>query len=269
MYKQNFNESALSGVIIILCSFLGHALHRMTTGRAKDKGETVVWCLAVLDNLTIISGDSRGKLTFWDGKLGALVESYQSHKADILSLVVSEDKKTLYCAGVDPNIVSYVIVNMKENRKWVKNTERKIHDHDVRALVLVEDKMYSGGVDGYLACSYYPPKTLLKYPPFPQNPCAIVSKTSRYILLKYAKHLELWSLGTVNASDKNGYNGLLPLKDGPKKLLQLCRTVKDESGEQVREGIACCALSNDGSWVAFSTDRTLRIFRFRYVSNSL
>lgn len=241
----------------------------MTTGRAKDKGETVVWCLAVLDDLTIISGDSRGKLSFWDGKLGALVESYQSHRADILSLAVSEDRKTLYCAGVDPKIVSYVQVNMKgENKKWVKSIERKIHDHDVRALLLVGDKVYSGGVDGYLACSYYPPKTLLKYPPFLQNPCVTISKTKRVVLLKYARHMELWSLGSVNVDDKsNTTSGLLPLKAGSKKLVQLSRTVRDESGEIVRDGIACCALSNDGSWLAYSTDQSLRMFQFEYVRN--
>lgn len=238
----------------------------MTTGRAKNKAETVVWCLAVLDDLTIISGDSRGKLSFWDGKVGALVESYQSHKADILSLVVSDDRKTFYCAGVDPNIVSYVKVNVKgENQKWVKSIERKIHDHDVRALLLVENKVYSGGVDGYLACSYYPPKTLLKYPPFFQNPCVVISKQKRMILLKYARHVELWSLGNANSHENKNYNGLLPLKNGPKKLLHLTRTVKDDSGEHVKEGIACCAISNDGSWLAFSTDSSLRMFHFQYV----
>lgn len=237
----------------------------MTTGRAKDKGETVVWCLAVLEGLTIISGDSRGRLSFWDGKLGAQVESYQSHRADILSLAVSDDKKTLYCAGVDPNITSYVKVNVKgENQKWVKSIQRKIHDHDVRALLLIDDKVYSGGVDGYLACSYYPPKTLLKYPPFLQNPCASVSKSKKYILLKNARHIELWSLGAANDKDGN-YQGLLTLKEGSKKLLHLHRTVKDDSGEQVNEGIASCALSNDGTWLAYSTNTALRVFRFHYV----
>lgn len=226
----------------------------------------MVWCLAVLDDLTIISGDSRGKLSFWDGRLGALIESYQSHRADILSVVVSDDGRTLYCAGVDPNIVSYVKVNVKGgHEKWVKSIERKIHDHDVRALMLVGDKVYSGGVDGYLACSYYPPKTLLKYPPFLQNPCVAISRKKRYILLKYPRHIELWSLGDVNANENNNYTGLLTLKSGPKKLLQLHRTVKDDSGEHVREGIACCAISDDGSWLAYSTDKSLRIFRFRYV----
>ena len=37
----------------------GHALHKMTTTRSSSTRETVVWSLAVLPDLTIISGDSR------------------------------------------------------------------------------------------------------------------------------------------------------------------------------------------------------------------
>lgn len=42
----------------------GHAIHKMTTGRitnrpGMDRRETIVWCLTVTDDFTIISGDSR------------------------------------------------------------------------------------------------------------------------------------------------------------------------------------------------------------------
>lgn len=250
------------------CYFVGHALHRMTTGRAIDSGETIVWCIAIIEDLTIISGDSRGKLTFWDGKLGAQVESYQSHRADVLALTLSNDKRTLYCAGVDPLIVSYVKIHVKgENHKWVKSIQRKIHDHDVRALALADEKLFSGGIDGYLACSYFPPKTLLKYPPIMQSSCATLSRRSRYILLRYAKHIELWTLGEINNLEhQQNYIGLLPLKIGPKKLLKLQRTVKDDSENEVNESIICCALSENGKWITYSTESALRIFQFEYVS---
>lgn len=32
--------------------------------------ETIVWCLAVLSDNTVVSGDSYGRLTFWDSNLG-------------------------------------------------------------------------------------------------------------------------------------------------------------------------------------------------------
>jgi U3 small nucleolar RNA-associated protein 4 len=37
----------------------GHAIHRMTPGRDERRKETIVWCLAVTKDFTIISGDSR------------------------------------------------------------------------------------------------------------------------------------------------------------------------------------------------------------------
>lgn len=241
----------------------------MTTGRSKTNLETVVWCVNVLDDLTIVSGDSRGKITFWDGKIGSQLESYQSHKADILSLAVSDDQKTLYCAGVDPNIVSYVKVQVKdENHRWVKSVQRKIHDHDIRALVLQDNKLYSGGIDGYLACSFHPPKTLLKYPPILQNPCVTLSRKSRYILLRYPTRIELWSLGeSGNPKEKGSVNGLLPLAKEPKKLLLLDRSAKDDFRGDIREGIVCSAVSENGKWIVFSTDSALRLFCFNCVSN--
>lgn len=141
----------------------GHALHKLSTGRSNADKETIVWCLQITSDFTIISGDSRGKLTFWDGKVGAQIESYHSHRADILSICISADQKSLCCAGVDPSIINYERITVKEGtQKFVKSIERKIHEHDVRAMVLCDNKLYSGGADGYLACSYHPPKTLIK-----------------------------------------------------------------------------------------------------------
>lgn len=99
--------------MIIPFYFLGHAIHRMTTGRSEANKPTVVWCLEVTSDFTIISGDSRGKLTFWDGKIGAQIESYQSHRADILALCLSEDENALCCGGVDPNIINYEKISVK------------------------------------------------------------------------------------------------------------------------------------------------------------
>jgi len=44
-----------------------------------------------------ISG--RGCISFWDGNLGTQIESFQTHKADILCLCLAEDENSLYCAG--------------------------------------------------------------------------------------------------------------------------------------------------------------------------
>ncbi|CAH0547966.1 unnamed protein product [Brassicogethes aeneus] len=231
----------------------GHALHKMSTGRTETKKPTIVWCLAITNDFTVISGDSRGKLTFWDGKVGAQIESYQSHKADILSICLSEDQTSLCCAGVDPNIINYVQVNVKGgSQKWVRSIQRKIHEHDIRSLLLVNQKLYSGGIDGYLACSYHPPKTLLKNPPL-QNFCSQISSESRHILLRYPKHLEIYKLGQSEEDVNNEVLGVVPIKNKPVKCMVLHKLVEGYDGEKDREGICTSCISNNGKWVMFST----------------
>lgn len=46
----------------------GHAITRMCVLRKKK--QIIVWCLAILSDNTVVSGDSQGKLTFWDSKIG-------------------------------------------------------------------------------------------------------------------------------------------------------------------------------------------------------
>ncbi|KRT78993.1 WD40 domain-containing protein, partial [Oryctes borbonicus] len=176
-HTGKFIVSGSTDVIRVWDVNTGSAIHKMTTGRSELHKSTIVWCLAVMKDFTIVTGDSRGKLTFWDGKIGSQIESYQSHKADILSLTLSEDEDMLFCGGVDPILISYVKVRIKEqNEKWVKSIQRKVHDHDVRALLLLNKKLYSGGIDGYLTCSYHPPKTIIRYPPITQNNCVTISR---------------------------------------------------------------------------------------------
>ncbi|GLV34548.1 lethal (3) 72Dn [Carabus blaptoides fortunei] len=231
----------------------GHALHKMNISRSTDTMETVIWCIEVTDNFTIISGDSRGFITFWDGKTGAQVESYQSHCAAVLSVCLSKDKNTVYCSGVDPIIMSYERVLIKgKSDKWVKSIQRKIHDHDVRSLVFAENKLYSAGVDGYLACSYYPPKTLVKYPPLLQNPCVYVCHARRWVLLRYRTALEVWQLGTDANEDTT--EGVLKLETEPRKLLEL-----QTAAEEVT---ICAAIANSGRWLVYSTRDKLRLFKF-------
>lgn len=49
----------------------GQAISRMSVSRRGK--ETIVWCLAVLSDDILVSGDSHGRLTFWDGALGEQV----------------------------------------------------------------------------------------------------------------------------------------------------------------------------------------------------
>lgn len=242
------------------------AIHRLTMGRTEKNKNTIVWCLHVFSDLIIATGDSRGKLTFWDGKVGAQIQSHQSHKSDIISLCVSDDETSLFCAGVDPTINNFARVNVKGENKWVRHVQRRVHDHDVKSLVLCGKKLYSGGADGHLCCTYYPPKTLVKYAPLLNN-CAQVCLKAKCILLNYGQHLEVWSLGSqASTSDNDKTKEMLRLQDEPKKLLFLQRTHKNDTGVEIKEGIICTCMSDDGKWIAFSTDTTTKLWQVNFVS---
>lgn len=238
----------------------GHAIHKMTTFKSNIRKNTIVWCLAVTDDNIIISGDSHGFLCFWDPHVGVLIESHESHTADILAVTLSHNMNVIYCAGVDPVVRSFCKVTLKSSGKfqWVKGIERRLHMHDVRALLEANGKLYSAGVDGYLAVSSYPPKNLVKYPPL-QSSCATICRKSRCILLRYTNYLELWRLGSVTKDPPELVRSsmLHQLDEEPTKLLQL-QTKGNES-------IISCAINKDSKTIVYSTDTHVRVFNFDVV----
>lgn len=261
---DNTGEMIYTGstdTIRVWSAISGHAIHKMTTSKNNVRKTTIVWCLAVTDDNIIISGDSQGFLCFWDPHMGVLIESHESHTADILAITLSHDMNVVYCAGVDPVVRSFCKVFHKSSGKfqWVKGIERRLHIHDVRALVEANGKLYSAGVDGYLAVSSYPPKNLVKYPPLLQSPCAIICRKSRCILLRYTNYLELWRLGLITKDPPELVRSsmLHQLDEEPIKLLQL-QTKGDES-------IISCAINKDSKTIVYSTDTHVRVFNFDVV----
>lgn len=243
----------------------GQAIYKMATGRSEAKKETVVWSVEVLKDLTIISGDSRGRLTIWDGKIGAQIDTFPVLKADVLSIAVNEDETTLCCSGIDPIIKMFVLTPVKKDNivknQWIKFIQRSVHEHDVMALAFSGNRVFSGGIDGYLGVSYSSKshkQHLTKYGPFLPQPCAIVARTARLLLLKYFNYLELWQLGTPNdtiqlCDDDMDKGKFLALDRNLAKLLDL-RSWNDEP-------ILCCTMSADGNWLIYSTESVVRMFK--------
>ena len=65
----------------------------------------------------------------------------------------------------------------------MKYLQRRVHDHDVKALVCAQDNIYSGGVDGYLGLSSASKTQLkiVKYGPFLQVSFLLSSSSSFFI----------------------------------------------------------------------------------------
>lgn len=184
----------------------GHAIHKLGTGRTERNKDTVIWCLSVLQDFTILSGDSRGRITVWDGKMGAQVDSFVALRADVLAIDVNEEEDTFCCVGVDPIIKVYKVMKIKRENvvmnRWIKFIQRSVHDLDVRAIAISGNVIYSGSNDGCIGVSTTSKifNSKEKFYPYLEDPCTWMCKDKRLVLFKYFNQLEIWSLG-VPSSD--------------------------------------------------------------------
>lgn len=269
-YSGDFIVTGSTDTIRVWDLKSGHAIYKMSLGRLEALKETVIWSLAVLSDFTIIAGDSRGYVTIWDGKLGAQIDSFAVMKfGDVLTVAISEDEKMFACAGIDPKIKLYALTDFKSGEKsvakWVKFFQRSVHEHDVKTLQFVDNRIFSGGVDGYLGQSYSSKSKacqgISKYGPFLEQPCSTVAPEKRILLLKYLNYIELWELGTPSEkvhllNDENEKRTFFALEKGLQKLLEL--RAKDDAT------IVCTTISPNGNFLIYSTNIDIRIFRLKY-----
>ena len=123
---------------------------------AKEQNiETVVWASCFLSDYTIITGDSNGKVTFYDGKLGSLLHTYKIHDADVLTLATTKTERMVFASGVDPLFIAFEYVNVSDKSEeydgkdyiWRRGWGHKMHSHDVRCIEIADNLVLSGGVD--------------------------------------------------------------------------------------------------------------------------
>ena len=67
---------------------LGRVQSRMTVDRVSGE-DTLVWAVKFLTNGNIVSGDSLGHVKFWDGETTTMIQSFNSHGADVLCLAAA------------------------------------------------------------------------------------------------------------------------------------------------------------------------------------
>uniref|UniRef100_A0A182J1I7 Anaphase-promoting complex subunit 4-like WD40 domain-containing protein n=1 Tax=Anopheles atroparvus TaxID=41427 RepID=A0A182J1I7_ANOAO len=226
----------------------GHAVHKMTTGRVDSKHETTVWAVHVLKDFTVVSVDSRGRMMFFDGHLGTVLETLLVSKADLLALALDADENFLYVTGVEPIVRVYQRLTRQAGTptSYIRLTARRMHTHDIKTLATFgRNNLVSGGLDGTLVVSSAPPLRVDKYLPLLPSPAAIVATESRTVLLRYVNYLEVWTLAR-QAGEPSGAGG--------NKMLQI-RSKNDEH-------ILCAAISPNGRWIVYSTESTVRLLRY-------
>lgn len=235
----------------------GGAVRRMRVARSETQRETLVWAIAVMRDLTVVTGDSRGYVTWWDGHAGEQLESRRSHMAAVLALAISPAEDAIWAAGVDPVLTCYEPVTVKEGTtRWVRGCVKRPHDHDVRCLVLDSKggRVFSGGVDGRLAWSSERGSPC-GVPPLPAPARESAALGGRTLVLRHAAHLELWRLGE---SSTPGHNEQMQLDAEPRKLLEL--------HSRDKAYITCMAVSSDAHYVVYCTHQHIALFHFTQVT---
>lgn len=244
----------------------GHAVQRIIVDRRAIKThnssrECLVWSLHFLACHMIVSADSSGKVQFWDSNKGTLVQSQIVTNSDILALAVAESEDSMVVGTAEGTIFQFQLLPLKlggKEAQWVMTKPFKYHTHDVRTVGHSKTALFSGGLDAHLAIrplmervqskSY---DAAFRKISFPHRRLVFSAKKAKLLLFQFPDRLELWRLGSTDATGRSG--DVLPISKTQEHLLQLKRKGHDH--------ICCSAISPCGEWIAYSTISRLCLYR--------
>ncbi|ORY26812.1 WD40-repeat-containing domain protein [Naematelia encephala] len=250
----------------------------------KGKG-TIVWGVGVLPNHTIITSDSLGSVTFWDGASMAQRQSFRAHKADAMCMVIGPDARSIYTSGPDQRIVQFTPSGPST---WALTSTRRVHSHDVRALAMFPPYLplatshplspppinplfcpviASGGWDMHLALT--PAATPESYTEKLRNPLGKAKGLSRLLFDEaYPRKMGFLNGGRGNGVVAFGVGARLVL--GKKERgVGIWRIMEGENGWEkvlemdfkLRTNITAAAISDNGGWLAVSDLYETKLFR--------
>lgn len=239
----------------------GHMLRRMTVGADLVGGasNTIVWAVQCLANGNIVSGDSTGHLTFFDGKTYTQMQRIQGHKQDILSLAVSFDGKTIFSGGMDRKTVLYK-QGSSSDKRWGKSWGRRYHEHDVKSLATFESGptsvLVSGGPDTNLAVM--PLKQMGKenhriLSSLPQQPPLASAAASRFVVSWWERQVHIWVIHKSANDIMSGADEDIDLSQNRKLLKTII--IKGDSN------ISDATISECGTFLVVSTSTDVKAFK--------
>jgi U3 small nucleolar RNA-associated protein 4 len=153
----------------------GRHLMRIAAGggglQRLPQQQLCVWAVLALPCGTLVSGDSAGRVQFWDGSHGTLLCGFQQHAADVLALAATPKGDAVFASGVDHQVVVFkrVVAGADDAAAttWVYAGLKRPHTHDVRALAVAPapadpstSLLFSGGNDAQVRGSVWRPLSL-------------------------------------------------------------------------------------------------------------
>lgn len=123
-----------------------------------------IWSLLVLKDSTLISGDNRGRVQFWNGYSGnELLTTIQQHTSAILCLATNDKEDAVFASGEDSRVICLRRLNISYDNsnlniytptsalldttrqtyldsmthcQWIYTNSHRPHSHDVRSLIV-------------------------------------------------------------------------------------------------------------------------------------
>ncbi|KAG9069719.1 U3 small nucleolar RNA-associated protein [Linnemannia hyalina] len=257
----------------------GRVATRMTVERVPGE-DTLVWSVKILSTGDIVSGDSLGHVKIWDGTTTTMIQSFNSHGADVLCLAVGRDGTTVFSSGVDRKCNQYRLVDQPAPKKtgkngtthgktemvnkWVLSATRRFHSHDVRAMAMDEsrnvDALVTGGVDVSLvvcSASQFTDINQRRISYVPQRPVISMSKSTRLMLCRQANGIKVWRLG-------KSASPIQPFSDfeigAHMDLIEPQQAVLEMNFRDDRN-LTSSAMSEDGHWIAVADIEEVKLFR--------
>lgn len=221
-------------------------------GAPKD---VLVWAVQCLPNGDIVTGDSSGEVTIFDGRLYSPLQRIAGgHEGDVLAVAVSNDGKTIFSTGIDRRTVAYQAqtnTGFQKRTFWSQISHQRYHSHDVKALASFESKrmsiLVSGGVDtqlNVLPIREFGEENSRGIFGLPQLPPVASAQSGRLLLSWWNRELWIWQVQQGSSRFES-----------PKLLTKM--NLKGD------ENITSASISNDGTLLALSTTAEVRLFQTR------
>lgn len=160
-----------------------------------------VWKVKCLPNGDIVSGDSNGDVTFWDGRSYSLNQRIKGHDSDCIDIVSSVDGKALFSGSLEGRIAVYHnTTNPSGRRSWAKTHQRRIHaKSEVKAMSVYDGKdmsvVVSGGSDlapAVVPLRQYGKENFRKLSHLPHHSPIISARYARLMVSWWDNTVSIW-----------------------------------------------------------------------------
>ncbi|KAJ2162362.1 U3 small nucleolar RNA-associated protein [Coemansia sp. RSA 552] len=200
---QSVVAGTADGCVRVWDAATGRLTARMTVAR-EGRDATLVWAVAVLPDGTIVTGDSRGHVIFWDATTHVVQQDFRALGADVLTVVAAADGRAVFASGVDPKITQFRR-SPATRARWQLAGIRRYHTHDVRALGVSSELVISGGVDTQVTASSargFPNSNPYRQPCFAPGSTSVAAAAG-LVLQRQGRELKLWALGRAEPAPRS------------------------------------------------------------------